>query len=690
MNIKYTFPQKKFVLLFLLASFVCIEVQSQILRRDSLRYQIRRIESKNDFNPKDSTYIKLLTDLGKEMRFYNSDSLFLISSEALTLALEADDKYGQGNSYEGLGSYFEDQGKYGEAIKYYKKSLAISEERNDYVKILEIENHLANVYRYMGDYAESLKLFLKSIEYAKLLGDDKMLSILNENIANLYVNQENYEQAVQYYKIVKKINQRIGNEVYMAETMSNLASAYAEMGEFEYAMYNINSSIGVFEKHKIMDWLAYAYEVKGKTYLKNKDYKWALFWYKQGEMLHKNIDDIRGETSLLNGIAEVYLGQGKDSLSEHYALKAMDLSKKLNFKEEIRKGTMILYKVNKNKGDLETALDYHEQYQAINDTIMAHRNEKNLTMLITKLDFDKEKEQLIIENEQALADQKRYIYAAMLLVGIFLVVTLAIYRNKKILKNLNDELQSKTLELIEHEKELRASNETKDKLFSIIGHDLRGPIAAFQGLLKLYRNGEIGSNDFLQFIPKLGKDLDNISFTLNNLLSWGRTQMNGSSTKPSAIALENLVIENINLLEESASTKSIQIVNKVFGNTLCWADGDQIDIVIRNLISNAIKFTPENGTITVSVNERGPLWEISVKDTGIGIKEEVQKKLFKKNANITTYGTNDEKGTGLGLSLCKEMVEKNNGDIWVESTIPKGSCFYFTLPKMRNNLKKAG
>ncbi len=689
-------PIKKLALIFIAMILGYTQLYSQVPRRDSLQYQIKQLRLKKDFNPHDSHYINMLMKLGDEIRYYNSDSLHLISNEVLKLASESGNKFSQCNSLTGIGNFYEDQGNYDKAIYYYQKAYEVAKRIKDdelllgNKLLLGIENSIANVYYYKGDYAESLSRYLKSIELASLIGDNKMLAILNENIASLYADQNDYDQAIGFFKIVKKLNEKIGDEINTAKTMSNLASVYADMGKLEYAMYNINSSIGVFEKHKIMDWLAYAYEVKGKAYLESKDYKWALFWYKQGEMMHHNVDDDRGETSLLNGIAEAYLGQHKDSLSEVYAQKAFELSKRLKFHEEIQKSANTLYRINKNKGDLKSALTFHELYQTLHDTIISNKNEKSLTMLVTKLDFEEQKEKLILENEKALASQKRYIYIAILILVIFLVITLIVRRNEKVQKRLNVELYNKTAKLVENEKKLRATNETKDKLFSIIGHDLRGPIAAFQGLLQLYRNGEIGSNDFLQFIPKLGKDLDNISFTLNNLLSWGQTQMNGSTTKPSIICLENLVNDNINLLEETATAKSIRIVNKITSNVLSWADNDHIDIVFRNLLSNAIKFTPENGKITIDVSERSTSWEISVKDTGVGINLETQKKLFKKNSSITTYGTNDEKGTGLGLSLCKEMVEKNNGEIWVESTIPNGSCFYFTLPKMRNKFQKAG
>ena len=681
---------KKLALLFVILTFGFIQVQSQIPRRDSLQYQINRLRSKTDFNPQDSVYISMLNDLGTEMRYYKSDSLYLLSKEAYDYSSDAKNENGQSNSLNGIGNYYEDQGKYDQSINYYQKALQIAKTIDNKDIILDIENNIAGVYYYKGDYAEALSRYLKSIELASLTGNDEMLSIINENIANLYAAQYDYDQAIHFYKIVKKINERLGNEIYTAETMSNLASVYADMGELEYAMFNINSSLATFEKHKIMDWLAYAYEVKGKTYLKEGDFEWALYWYKQSEMIHRDVEDHRGETSLLNGIAEAYLGQQKDSLSKQYALKAFEISKKIKFHEETQKSAKILYQISKNKEDFATSLKFHELYHTLHDTIMANKNEKSLTMLVTKLDFEKQKEKLITENEKALASQKRYIYAALFILAIFLIVTLIVRRNEKIQKRLNIELYQKTAKLVENEKELRDINETKDKLFSIIGHDLRGPIAAFQGLLKLYKDGEIDSKEFLRFIPKLSADIDHISFTLNNLLSWGRTQMNGSVTKPRIVSIDNLVNENINLLSETAKAKSLKIVNKMTGNILSWSDSDQIDIVIRNLMSNAIKFTPENGLITFDAIERSSSWEISVRDTGVGIDKKTQLKIFEKSSNVTTYGTNDEKGTGLGLSLCKEMVEKNNGKIWVESSVPNGSNFYFTLPKVRNKLKKAG
>ncbi|MFK5971928.1 MAG: tetratricopeptide repeat-containing sensor histidine kinase [Flavobacteriaceae bacterium] len=683
-----TFLKRKIFLFWLCASILFIG-NAQLSSKDDLLNAIRTFEQGANFSTNDSTYIDLLNKLGSELRFFKTDSLLLLSKKALKLSTSASYKRGQSLSFINLGNYHSDKGNNTKSINFYQKALKIAHEIHNSNLILRIKNNLSSEYGYKGDYAKALNGYLESNELAEKQDNKKMLSIINENIANLYASQKDYAQALVFFKKVKRINEEIGNELYSAETLSNMASVYADMGKLEYAMYNVNSSIHTFEKLQIMDWLAYAYEVKGKTYLKQNKFKWALYWYSQSEMLHNNLEDDRGEIDLLNGIAEAHLGLQKDSLSQQYALKAFEISSKLKFKEGIQKCANTLYKINKNKQNYANALTYHELYQKLSDTLSRNENSKSLIMLKTKLEHDKQKLDLIQENEQALATQRNYVNAALAILLIFIIVTVLVHRSDKIQKRLNKELQSKKEALEKNEEELMAINETKDKLFSIIAHDLRGPIGAFQGLLKLFKDGDIGQKEFLGFIPKLGADLDHISFTLNNLLSWGQSQMNGSVTKPSMISLDCLVSDNINLLSEIAAGKFIKIVSHLPENTIAWSDGDQIDIVIRNLISNALKFTPENGMITISAKERNNHWELSIRDTGVGMNKDTQDKIFSENSNITTYGTNNEKGTGLGLSLCKEMVEKNNGTIWAESVLRKGSSFFFTLPKEKKEYKKA-
>ena len=676
------------ILLFGLLILSTTNISAQQDAKDSLQTLIKELRSSPNFSIKDTTHINLLNNLGDELRFFNTDSLLLLSQLALDYSKSSNYKKGESYALLGLGNYYSDQGNHTKSMLYFKNALSMSIVSKDIALRLRAQNKLASEFAYTGDYAKSLIYYLEGIDIANENDDKFMLSIFNENVANLYASQNDFVQALEFYKKVKKINEDLGNESISAETMSNIASIYADTGDLEHAMYNANTSIAIFEKTKKMEWLAYAYATKAKIYLKDNKFEWALYWYRQSEMLHKKIQDDRGEIELLNGMSQAYLGLGNDAMSELYALNAYAISDRIKDMEGSKQCAKTLYQINKNKEDYTEALKYHEIYQSLSDTLYRNENKKSLTMLKTKMEHEKQKIDLIKENTKQLDTQRAYVNVALGILIIFIIVTLLVFRSEKVQKKLNSELQKKQADLKINELELHEINRTKDKLFSIIGHDLRGPIAAFQGLLKLFKDGEIEQNEFMGFMPKLSNDIDHISFTLNNLLTWGQTQMNGAVTRAEVVALETVVKENIDLLSEVAKNKSIRLINHLEAKTLTWSDTNQIDIVIRNLISNAVKFTPENGMVTITAIEKKDLWQVSIRDTGIGMNQDTIEKIFSDNSTLTTYGTNNEKGTGLGLSLCKEMVEKNNGVIWVESLLRKGSTFHFTLPKAKNKYQR--
>jgi len=675
------------VLVLILLCFIITTSNAQN-KRDSLIFKIIELKSTEGFSKKDTAYIDLRNKLAKSYRFFISDSLYSISYQANQLSKKIDYEFGQSQSLDNLGDYFSDKGDGARAISYYKKALEITKKINDQEQQLKVLNNLSSEYAYGSNYSEALNGYLKGIDIATEIKDMKMLSVLNENIASLYSAQKDYDQALYFFKIVKKINEEIGDDIISAETMSNIAIVYSEIGKHEHAMYNVTKSVQTFEKHGILDWLAFAYEVKGRIYLKQKKYHWALHWFNLSKDLHKQLEDERGEIDLLNGLAQTYLHLENDTLSLQYATRGYANSRKIKSLQGQIDCSKTLYEIHKKVNSFDQALGYHEVFQKLSDSLSKGANSRSLELLETKLEYDRQKQFLIDKNEKERAKQRTFMYSAMLILLILTAKVILVYRGKKIQRKLYLELKEKSDVLVQREVELSGMNKTKNRLFSIIGHDLRGPIGALQGLLTMFSSNEIDQKEFLTLVPKLKADVDHIFFTLNNLLSWGQAQMNGVVTRPKANALEVLVDDNINLLAEVAAKKSIKMLNQLPDGVLIWADVDQIDIVIRNLISNALKFTPDNGLITIEATENSKNWEIMVRDTGIGMDEDTQKKIFSSNTNLTTYGTNNEKGTGLGLSLCKEMIEKNNGKIWVESFKRKGTCFYFTLPKADEKYKQ--
>ncbi|MEQ8218822.1 MAG: tetratricopeptide repeat-containing sensor histidine kinase [Arenibacter sp.] len=654
-----------------------------------LRQKITTLRSQKKQVNRDTIYIGLLIDLGSKLRFLNPDSLLLLSSEAQKLSSNIEYKNGVSEALYHIGTYYSDIGEHSIAIDNYELALVNVKKGNNYDLSLRIGNELANENVYSGNYSTALLGYLENIKLAKAYGNTKMESILYENVADLYATQKDYDQALYFYEKVEKINTKIGDDINSAQTMSNVASIYAETEDFQNALFKINRSIKIFEQGEVWDWLAYAYEVKGKVYLKQKQYTRALYWYDKSAELHENLQDDRGIIDLYNGMAEANFGLEKDSISQNYAMMAFEISSSIKSMEGIKKCSNTLYKVYKKQDNYAAALQYHEIFRQISDTLSRDENKMGMTMLKTEISHKNQQEALVLKNEKALAKQRLYIYIAILFIIIMGAIAFLVVRGQKILKKLNKELEVQKEDLELRESELWETNNTKNKLFSIIAHDLRGPIGALEGLLKLLNSGDIKESEFKEFIPKLKNDVNSISFTLNNLLTWGQSQMREATTDPANVDLNALVENNINLLSELAFTKMITMDNLIVNKAIIWSDENQMDIVIRNLLSNALKFTPNNGHITIGYVDRPDYLEVFVKDNGIGMDEYVQEQILAKNTNITTYGTNNEKGTGLGLSLCSEMVIKNGGNLWVKSEINEGSTFYFTVPKGKKQFQKS-
>lgn len=256
-------------------------------------------------------------------------------------------------------------------------------------------------------------------------------------------------------------------------------------------------------------------------------------------------------------------------------------------------------------------------------------------------------------------------------------------RKRMVLKDLLEEKLTLQKAMIEKQrKELESLNATKDKFFSIIAHDLKNPFASLIGASDLLVDNteELTQEQVKTFSGIINQSARQGFRLLENLLTWSRMQTGSIAWQPKEIDLWDLVHEVVILHTGSAENKEILIEATINEDLRIIADPNMINTVVRNLISNAIKFTPKGGRIMVSSHNRGDNVEIWITDSGIGIDSEEQKKLFRIDEQLTKSGTENETGTGLGLILCKEFIEMHRGYIWVESELGKGSCFKFSIP----------
>lgn len=255
---------------------------------------------------------------------------------------------------------------------------------------------------------------------------------------------------------------------------------------------------------------------------------------------------------------------------------------------------------------------------------------------------------------------------------------------QSVVLNVRDVTERRRAEakLLENEQRLKELNATKDRFISIIGHDLKNPFNTIIGFSELLLDDVINNNysDVEQYARHINESSHRVNELLTNLLTWSRTQSGRISFRPEKIELEKILADIKALLNESARNKNIQINIPSGDKNYVLADMDMLHTIIRNLVSNGIKFTPEGGEISIRISSQNEQTTIAVSDTGVGISEEKLANLFQIESAETTLGTNGEKGTGFGLLLTKEFVDHHDGEIWAEQNEGNGVTFNFTLP----------
>jgi signal transduction histidine kinase/DNA-binding LacI/PurR family transcriptional regulator len=365
-------------------------------------------------------------------------------------------------------------------------------------------------------------------------------------------------------------------------------------------------------------------------------------------------------------------------------------------KEAVELAFKILKKESINKNNIlpSTRVD------KVNATIIQQQNE-TIIEYMSDIDNQQDKLRSIVSKYNGLKLLTLICIAISCLLIIFVVLTIRAYRIKNKMFNkvtLYSEQLTERQKMIEEQSEklkiqkdeLSNTNATKDKLFSILAHDLRNPFNVIINFSEMLMNDRVNltreeTDKYLQIINSSTNKANDL---IENILQWSRSQTGKISFNPEQLKLSAIVSETIELLKGELFRKSITIKNLIDFKVIVNADLNMLKVIFRNLISNAIKFTAQTGTISIYSNKvsNTPAIKISVADTGIGIPSDILETIFQPNHNFTTMGTENETGTGLGLILCKEFIEKHHGKIWVESKLNEGSTFHFTMPLTAEDL----
>lgn len=673
---------KKIVLSLCLfwCSTASVWAQSSI---DSLERKLRE-----DLN--DSLRIRTLVLLSREYQYSNLKKSFESSEEALALAETKNLLWAKVLTYLNIANYYGISGDFTASAKYNDLALGISFQLKDTSRMASAFNNLGENYSSFGKYDEAYFYFTQSYRLAseRKNKDTLGMAIPLHNMASVFKELGQYDRALDYLKLSQKLSDAVKDHEGKAYNYDEIGDIYRRKGAYDSALHALTFSLKVSRSLKMtINELTPITLIKiAKTYLAQKDHRHALAYYDTAYLLFQ-------ETENEYGLAEVELGRGTVYLKEkkyEQALKLMEKSAatahQINswaLEIECYQSLAVLHE---EQGDFKKSLAYYKQYKQLGDSLFNQGMQAKLLQDQLRFETSAKEDQIkqLTKLEELRKDElrKQGMVRNILVVAIALTVILlfTVYRSGQRRIRINKLLIEHQDEIKRRSKELEQLNQVKDKFFSIISHDLRSPINALSAILDMMDSGQIKPYEFSKLNKELRIQFNHTKTLINNLLDWALLQMDKLKIQPEKINLHALVEDNFKLIG-SLHLKSINMVNHLAHNTFCWGDLNMVNLVLRNLVLNSMKFTESGGSIEVAAQREGNDLIVSVKDTGIGIEPEVQKILFEKTSGYTTRGTANEKGTGLGLILCKEFVERNGGRIWLESELGKGSTFYFTIKK---------
>ncbi|MFD2587141.1 sensor histidine kinase [Croceitalea marina] len=650
-----------FILIFFFSSSHLI---SQTNTRDSLQLKLKLFSE----NAAETTeYVSILNKLAHSYRFINPDSLKFYADKALNSSQRISYFDGEIEASIRQGDYYSDIGNPKKADEVYKSiqnQLLINEHPKLLVELLKSMslNHFFN-----EDIKKGFDSSYKAISIAKNNNLKKTEATLRHNLGYVYWSNNLYDEAQEEYIIADSLWNISGDAMDLAITKSNIALNALDKGDLKMARVYIDKSIDFLAKTQNLLWISRIYRVNARYFVAKRMFDTALSWNQKSDSILKLIDNPRDELQANELFSKIYINKNELKKAEPYILEMHSLAKKINDQRFIKQSYFYLKELEFQIGNLPKMITYQRAFDSLSLKINVAGKINNLKFLRAKQEFDKEQLRIKLENEKKLSQQKSVNRVIVFALIISLIIAMLIRQNNSNQKEAN--------------RKLKEINSTKDRIFSIIGHDLKTPLNTLKELLELFKDKAISPKEMIALTPRIQNNVDYSTFTLNNLLYWAQSQMDGIRADPSKMNITKIVADTIAVFSIEALKKNIQIRNKITAEYIVDFDCEHLRIIFRNLISNAIKFTPNNGEIEICSDSTSIHTTIKICDTGIGIDENTYSKLFNQDKMYSTKGTNNEKGTGLGLSICKELLQKNNSLLKIEPNSPNGSCFIITIPK---------
>ena len=594
-----------------------------------------------------------------------------------------EDKYSRATILDTIGLFNWQLGNVNKSLGYFNKALILFTDLDDSTWLGKINNNLGTANWVLGNSIEALEYYQAGLQIRKAIKDMKGVSNILNNIGLIYQDWGLNDEAFKWHNEALSISLEMKDIAAIAYSYSNVGRCYENKNEFQTALkyYQLGYKNLLKDENTIRS-VPFFLTLIGSVYNKMGKQDSALSNHKKSLSYSKKINNKNRITIAEYHLGKTYLAINKLDSATKYINDSYKHSLQKNYYDLIEDNQFALARIEEKKGNFSKALKYLKNATVMKDSTFNKEKIAKFTNLQVKyhLEQKSQENEILRKNnkiQQLTIQQQNDTRTVLIISGVFILIILILIAKSRIsIKKTNVKLKKSEEALIE-------SNANKDKFFSIISHDLKSPFGSILGISDMLVSDydELNSDEIKQMIQILRNSSTSVYELLEGLLDWAQTQTGRMEYKFENTDVYEKSSKTIEILQQNAVRKNILIKNEVKENSFVFADKKATETVLRNLVANAIKFTEPKGVITIETEKRGDEIAISVSDNGIGISKKDKAKLFKIETHHTTVGTNNEAGTGVGLILCKELVEKHGGKIWVESELGKGSKFIFTLPQ---------
>ena len=600
----------------------------------------------------DSCAASALHEVGKGYYFENDYAGALgYWLMALNLREKIGDKSGSVATMNNIGIAFFEISKYEEALKYYFKALKIKEVLGNRRSIANTLNNIGSVYNLLGDTDQALEYYNRSIAINEECGDNQGISINLNNIGGVYKDSQRYDEALECYQRALHLEEEIQSELGVSVVLSNTGDVYSDMGDYDLAMDHYFRSL----------------------------------------LLKEQLNDRRGIANLTNNMGKLFFRQGEYVRAEQFLIRGMEMAGEVGAKEYLTNSCHHLYELYQALGRYREAVEHLAQYCELRDEMYDKESRRRIAEMEVVYQLEKKDKDIALLEAESTKHRslRRLLMVILISVALLSAVSMAGYvvirRNNKLLRDKNKQLAQAIRLLKLSERRSVELVENNDRFLEIISHDLKNPLTSIVSTSEYIARefDDMPGQEKKNFVLNIRNSALNLQNLLENLLIWTLKQSDQIKTSPLKFRLEGAVQETMELYTLNADEKSLNFSHDVSHETKVYADREMVETILRNLISNSIKFSRRGGSIKLSASTENNVVTIIVADDGVGIEPERLDKLFDEDTRLSTLGTKKEKGTGLGLVLCNHFTALNGGRIWAESKPGEGAKFIFTLPATR-------